>query len=369
MKTLAKTALIGSLSCLMAPPVLADLNAGLVAHFPFDGSMEDTSGNGYRGSAIGSVTLTTDRRDEDENEDRAYEFSDGSYIQTNVDGSLFSTNEMSYSLWFQGLYSYGNLSYNYDSPAILISNEGHWLQVAGNVAAGSVDRTQLVDGHEFIASLIDSNQQWHHVVINYSGNKIEWFLDGMFVIDFETEEEFSFNGERFLFGKKSPQEKATYVGKLDDIRIYNRVLSEAEVGQLYAYVPTECEACDAAREQGRQAGIQTCKADPTACEITVSAETSCDAAREEGKQTGIQTCQADPTACEISVTDSTETSCDVVSTHATYSLESETLHIPAIDVPGNPPFTETQVFKADLKLLQVEEGSYQFNSISIDLVE
>jgi hypothetical protein len=336
MKKLAKTALIGSLSCLMAPPVLADLNAGLVAHFPFSGSMEDVSGHGYRGSAIGSVTLTTDR---DENEESAYYFSNNSYIQTNVDGSLFSSNEMSYSLWFQGNYSSGGCcNQSHQSPAILISNEGHWLQVAGNIAYGSIDRNQVVDGHNFVASLIDANKQWHHVVINYSGNKIEWFLDGMFIIDFETEEEFSFNGERFMFGKLNPQANATYVGKLDGIRIYNRVLSEAEVGQLYNYVPAPCEACDTAREQGRQIGIQTCQADPTACEITIAAGTSCDVSTPEPL-------------------------------HATYSPESNVLHIPEIDVPGNPPFTEPQVFKADLQLLQVEGGSYQFNSVSIELIE
>jgi len=31
--------------------------------------------------------------------------------------------------------------------------------------------------------------------------------------------------------------------------------------------------------------------------------------------------------------------------------------------------TESQTFKADLQLLQVEGGSYQFNSVSIELIE
>jgi len=283
-------ALIGSLSCLMAPPVLADLNTGLVAHFPFSGSMEDVSGHGYRGSAIGGVTLTTDRY---ENEESAYYFSDSSYIQTNIDGSRFSSNEMSYSLWFQGLYhrqANANQSTGHRA-SVLISNGGHWLIVDGNVYHGSIDRNQVVDGHNFVASLIDANKQWHHVVINYSGNKIEWFLDGMLIIDFETEEEFSYNGKRFLFGKLNPQAGADYIGKLDDIRIYNRVLSEAEVGQLYNYVPKECEACDTAREQGIQAGIQSCKANPAACDISVTGSTdACD----------VQPSAVEPSQCDVS---------------------------------------------------------------------
>lgn len=49
MKKLAKTALIGSLSCLMASPVLADLNEGLVAYYPFNGNANDGTGNGNDG--------------------------------------------------------------------------------------------------------------------------------------------------------------------------------------------------------------------------------------------------------------------------------------------------------------------------------
>jgi hypothetical protein len=270
MKKLVKTALVGSLSCLMAPPVLAELNTGLVAHFPFSGSMEDVSGNGYRGSPNGGVALTTDREG---NEENAYHITHGGFILTNVDDSLIS-DEMSYSVWFQGLYSRDHSGYS-SYPAILISNGGHWLQVSGNTLSrfDSLNQVKTVDAQNFTASLIDSAKQWHHIVVNYSGNKIELFLNGMFFIDFETEEEFSYNGERFMFGKLNPQAGANYVGKLDDIRIYNRVLSEAEVGQLYDYVSKECEACDTAREQGRKAGIQSCKANPATCDISVTGST------------------------------------------------------------------------------------------------
>jgi len=48
------------------------------------------------------------------------------------------------------------------------------------------------------------------------------------------------------------------------------VLSEAEVGQLYDYVPVECEACDTAREEGRKA----CISNPASCGITVSGSTT-----------------------------------------------------------------------------------------------
>ncbi len=53
MKKLAKTVLLGSLSCLMSLPVAADLNEGLVAYYPFSGNANDESGNVNNGTVNG----------------------------------------------------------------------------------------------------------------------------------------------------------------------------------------------------------------------------------------------------------------------------------------------------------------------------
>ena len=45
---------------LITPMVLADLNAGLVAYYPFNGNAQDMSGNGNHGTVRGAM-LTTDR--------------------------------------------------------------------------------------------------------------------------------------------------------------------------------------------------------------------------------------------------------------------------------------------------------------------
>ncbi len=61
--------LIG-MSSLLAPPVLADLNEGLVAYYPFNGNANDESGNGNDGTVNGA-TVTVDRFG---NTDSAYHF-------------------------------------------------------------------------------------------------------------------------------------------------------------------------------------------------------------------------------------------------------------------------------------------------------
>jgi len=57
--TLAKIALIGSLLCFMTLPVLADLNDGLVAYYPFDGNANDESGNGNHGVESAPLSFIT----------------------------------------------------------------------------------------------------------------------------------------------------------------------------------------------------------------------------------------------------------------------------------------------------------------------
>jgi hypothetical protein len=58
MKKRAKIALVGSLSYVMSPPVLADLNDGLIAYNPFNGNANDESGNAHNGTEHGSVSYT-----------------------------------------------------------------------------------------------------------------------------------------------------------------------------------------------------------------------------------------------------------------------------------------------------------------------
>ena len=47
--------------------MLADLNDGLVAHYPFDGNANDNSGNGLNGQIHGNAVFTTDRHGDTDN--------------------------------------------------------------------------------------------------------------------------------------------------------------------------------------------------------------------------------------------------------------------------------------------------------------
>lgn len=90
-------ALVGSLSCFMAFPVLADLNDGLVAYYPFNGNANDASNNENNGIVYGA-TLTKNRFG---NANSAYSFN---YVHERIevqDSQIlnFGFAEFSISAW------------------------------------------------------------------------------------------------------------------------------------------------------------------------------------------------------------------------------------------------------------------------------
>ena len=93
MKKILGTLILMIICCIN---LTADLNDGLVAHYPFNGNANDESGYGNDGTVIGAI-LTTDR---DGNENSAYIF-DGvnDYINISSPHTDFSSNQISVSWW------------------------------------------------------------------------------------------------------------------------------------------------------------------------------------------------------------------------------------------------------------------------------
>jgi len=76
--------------------LLADINTGLVAYYPFNGNANDASGNGNNG-IVNGATLTADRFG---NPNSAYSFNGASdYIRVPNSNSLQLTNDFTLSAW------------------------------------------------------------------------------------------------------------------------------------------------------------------------------------------------------------------------------------------------------------------------------
>jgi sulfatase modifying factor 1 len=218
----------------------ASLQQGLVAYYPFNGNANDESGNGHHGTSMGGETFVADRHG---NSNQAFSSgSNNSYItvpdHNDLDLGNAAGKEMTISLWFNA--ASGEFLCKQLRPGSDISshNIDYRLYVHANKPASHVFGWGTGPSSKFGGSVLsfsgvavpDTGDGWNHLVVTYSqtvpGSKSLFFDGGLVYLA--------------PIGKKShasnlPLNIGPVKGALDDIRIYNRALSEAEVKALYDF--------------------------------------------------------------------------------------------------------------------------------------
>lgn len=235
MKNTAKLISVVALSCFMAGTVWAetDLNKGLVAYYPFNGNAHDASGNGHHGTVHGA-TLVPDRLG---NPRSAYLFNGiSNYIQVATSNRLNFGSSVDFTMaaWIKVKAS--QLSY----PTIIGKRNPPGTANNGYVFFLSEGRlmVQLNDGspqnYNSNSSELRDNK-WHHVAV--SGDRdgfLTFYVDGIQVGQVNISDIKNIDSRSNLFIGWEPANSAhTYFnGVIDEVRIYNRVLSKAEIEQL-----------------------------------------------------------------------------------------------------------------------------------------
>ena len=197
-----------------------------VANYPFDGNANDESGNGNDGTVFGA-NLATDRFGEPNN---AYSF-DGvdDYIEV-LSFNALTFNKITVSTWVNTVP--GNIN-NHRIVTIHdgIDPEHHHFDIESNSGRGL---DVYIDGEavgEFDWQFEPNT--WTHITVSWDGNNVRIYKDAMLTetgirsVDPRT-------GTLYIGGVDSPHYGAQiWDGEIDDIHIYNRVLSEAEIKVLY----------------------------------------------------------------------------------------------------------------------------------------
>lgn len=211
--------------------VYADLNNGLVAYYPFNGNANDESGNGNDGTVNGA-TLTEDRFG---NAETAYSF-DGidNYISVPDDTSLNLINELTISVWVNSR----NIS-KVNQDIISKTESGSY-----SLTLNESDESDKINRFAFLAMIsggykyyysdthIESDT-WYHVVSVYDGSYVKIYVDGIQETIHVQDGSIQSNNSSLIIGNESRQLHEPFDGYIDDIRIYNRALSESEIQELY----------------------------------------------------------------------------------------------------------------------------------------
>ena len=202
---------------------------GLVAHYTFDGNANDDSGNGNNG-VLHDVMPADDRHG---NADGAYHFNGTSaYIEVPDSDSLRQVGQtIALSAWIKPDAYNGSwisvMCKGHSDKArqygIAINESKAWLvnYYSGSTAGNNVTTAKSMELNE-----------WSHVMVTYTAKAITAYLNGELVGSMTPAGAMVETTESFYIGIDPPGSDEPLAGDMDEVRIYNRALSSAEVRAL-----------------------------------------------------------------------------------------------------------------------------------------
>ncbi len=201
-------------------PVEPD-SASLLAHYAFEGDFSDSAGN-HDGTALGDAKIVSDP-------DRGQVLSlDGDDDAVSVP-LLPAGTEVTISMWVNAL----DAVTPSDMKSTYAGNgwtEGdiHW-RIANNRIDGGVNG--LPDGSNMTGSGVVPYEQWTLVVLTMSPTEFSYWLNGLHDVTRQLESAPTLQLGEGLIGAWMNGEamEREWAGTIDDVRIYNRVLSPGEL--------------------------------------------------------------------------------------------------------------------------------------------
>ena len=209
---------------------------GLVAYYPFNGNANDESGNGNDGTVYGA-TLTEDRFG---NPNSAYSF-DGVDDYIDIGKNVKPNFPVTISAWIKirSLLERNvifrndkvdDAGYRYGFKIEIGSDGSFSTSFYSGYALSSTRRGKVTD------SSIVNMDKWQHLVSVLLGpDNIKLFIDGE-----NAQDHFHGTGTKVLYsdndgmiGMIDSRGRHVFSGSIDDIRVYNRALTEDEIKYIY----------------------------------------------------------------------------------------------------------------------------------------
>lgn len=224
--------IISVLICLFSQaqiPTYVPTNS-LVGWWPFNGNANDNSANGNNGTVMGA-TLTTDRFN---NSNAAYLFNGNSdQIQVPDANSLDLNNKYTLSAWYNT---------NSNTPVLqaplgkarINGQTGYQLlaNIQSNILQFGFNDGNL-NGAVTTPITIGNIAGWHLLTGTYDGTTAKIYIDGQLMNSGIVSYTLQNSTYPLLFGTETAILNRYFNGKLDDIGIWSRALTDCEVKRLY----------------------------------------------------------------------------------------------------------------------------------------
>lgn len=215
---------------------------GLVGWWPFNGNANDESGNGNHGTVKGTTILSLDR----------YNINNSAYIWDGTNSPIEILNSpnqnfqagVTFSVWIYqtGVYCSSCALTSYISKGRDVNPGGIQLGLDHITQNYSFSVWGNPSPNIFFKSSkkIEFNN-WVHLAATYDGNIINIYVNGKLDKTYDYKSIIPVTTENLLFGKQKGtqvfEDNFNMLGKLDDIAIYSRALTFAEITALYTSTP------------------------------------------------------------------------------------------------------------------------------------
>ncbi len=240
------------------------LSSGLVGHWTMDGkdigtSVVDSSGNGFNGYLVGTNNATSSRKSIGK-VGQAFSFGGQTTGGINL-GSSSSLNPTRFTIsgWINvnnpQTYAY-NYIYSNARDNCQTGLSGIDFKIYANDAlSGTICGAGTVHSVSYGNAIATST--WTHVAFSYDGSNLRLYKNGVLVAtqanttDPATPSFNSYIGSMAISNGSS----LTLNGKLDDVRLYNRALSNTEIAQLAAQGGASVGSSNTVSQTGINSGL------------------------------------------------------------------------------------------------------------------
>ncbi len=211
----------------------ADINDGLVAHYEFEGNAKDSSGNGNNGVEHGGVTyvdgvigkaVVLDKPNKYININKSLEFKNYTvtyFVKVNNYGNLYGDSGASNEILS------GANSHNDNAFEFYFTGDKKVAFCNDYLGCGKSDES------------VDFLNKWIFVSYVRKDNKITIYLNQNKLYTYNSSKNSTISIENLVIGKDQDcvggcfADNQSVLGLIDDLRIYNRALSDEEIKKLY----------------------------------------------------------------------------------------------------------------------------------------
>lgn len=230
-------------------PINASLTAGLVAYYPFNGNTLDESGNNLNGRTVNGATYGPDRNETSQSAllldgvDDYFEIADNARLRP---------DSISISLWFKPrqvdstahIYNKSNYADHQNQQYSAFIRPPKSMPVTNPCCEiyfdvnndGLCTIEQPIQNPVIYYDPTFKMNRWYHMVTVFTGQTNRLYINGQLK---RNERELTNNpidkcvGSPLRFGAQADFDPNYFDGMMDEIRIYNRGLTQTEINALY----------------------------------------------------------------------------------------------------------------------------------------